>query len=29
MFYVSEIKKTRPEGCKTPLQEKVYDALDI
>jgi len=28
MFYVSDIKNTRPETCRTALQEQVYDTLD-
>lgn len=28
MFYVSEIKTSRPEKCSAPLQEKVYQVLE-
>jgi Ala-tRNA(Pro) deacylase len=29
MLYVSEIKNSRPKSCKTDLQEKVFDTLEL
>ena len=29
MFYVSEIKDSRPETCRTDLQKKVFDTLEL